>query len=437
MHYIASNKVLRVSLIAVILVGAFTGFTLAKTPVEMYHYWPSGNWNEAFVEATNLAQQKLDAKDAGVELNLKTVKHEDYKTKIKLLAQQKGTSPDLFSYWEGARTQALADAGVLQDLSNYWAENNLDNKIFPFLKEAAMYSVKGEEGIYNIPFGTHAIVVVYNKTLFEEAGIKSEPETWNELLSASEKIKSLSTEDKKVYPFVSGIKNRWPAQYWFDYLLFRTAGPEFRQNLLKGKESFTSPEVMRAVEMWSELLKKDYFYPNAASYSWSEAMNFFVNDKAAMNVIASWFVGNLKGAGMKPGEDFGIFEFPVIDPSVPQGMYGAVDGFAMPKLASHKEAAYEALNVLLNPEVQELHSEMKGSLHVTSQAEPDFGPVMSDVNELYASTPFYYFNFDLTAPPPVADAGLDTFIQIWQNPDNYKKALKQLQSRIEKENLFE
>ena len=48
-----------------------------------------------------------------------------------------------------------------------------------------------------------------------------------------------------VKPFALGSKNRWPAQFWFDYILLRTAGPEYRAKLMAGEASYTDPEVMR------------------------------------------------------------------------------------------------------------------------------------------------------------------------------------------------
>jgi multiple sugar transport system substrate-binding protein/raffinose/stachyose/melibiose transport system substrate-binding protein len=47
-----------------------------------------------------------------------------------------------------------------------------------------------------------------------------------------------------------GSRERWPAQFWFDYLLLRTAGPKYRAELMAGEKSYTDPEVVRVMEMW-------------------------------------------------------------------------------------------------------------------------------------------------------------------------------------------
>ena len=53
--------------------------------------------------------------------------------------------------------------------------------------------------------------------------------------------------------------NRWPAQFWFDYLLLRTAGPEYRASLMAGEASYTDDEVQRAMQLWKDLVDAGYF----------------------------------------------------------------------------------------------------------------------------------------------------------------------------------
>ena len=70
------------------------------------------------------------------------------------------------------------------------------------------------------PFGYHYAGMFYNPKVMADAGITTMPKTWDDLLAACKTLK-----DKGVDPIALGSKNRWPAQFWFDYLLLRTAGP--------------------------------------------------------------------------------------------------------------------------------------------------------------------------------------------------------------------
>ena len=61
-------------------------------------------------------------------------------------------------------------------------------------------------------------------------------------------------------PISLGSMNRWPAQFWFDYLLLRTAGPEYRAKLMAGEAAYTDPEVVRAMELWAELANAELLH---------------------------------------------------------------------------------------------------------------------------------------------------------------------------------
>ena len=42
-------------------------------------------------------------------------------------------------------------------------------------------------------------------------------------------------------------KNRWPAQFWFDYLLLRSAGPDYRAQLMAGKHPMM---ILKSNRLW-------------------------------------------------------------------------------------------------------------------------------------------------------------------------------------------
>ncbi len=113
--------------------------------------------------------------------------------------------------------------------------------------------------------------------------------------------------------------NKWPAQFWFDYLLLRTAGPEYRAKLMAGEASYTDPEVVRAMELWAELAAAGCFTPDANAFDWTDAADQVANGEAAMNLMGTWITGYWNGNGLTPVTDYDFFEFPVIDEGVPYG----------------------------------------------------------------------------------------------------------------------
>ena len=87
------------------------------------------------------------------------------------------------------------------------------------------------------------------------------PATWTDFLAACDKLKAAG-----ITPLAVGSKNQWPAQYWFDYLVSRTAGPDYRTQLMAGKADYTDPQVAKALSMWKDLIDKGYFVKNANAY---------------------------------------------------------------------------------------------------------------------------------------------------------------------------
>ena len=53
---------------------------------------------------------------------------------------------------------------------------------------------------------------------------------------------------KGIAPIALGSKNRWPAQFWFDYLLLRTAGPDYRAKLMSGESPIPTPKWCAALD---------------------------------------------------------------------------------------------------------------------------------------------------------------------------------------------
>ena len=102
-----------------------------------------------------------------------------------------------------------------------WKQANLDSVVS---KQVAASATTYNGKRYLIPFNYHYVGVFYSPKVFAAAGA-STPKSWDEFLALCKLLKS-----KGVAPIALGSKNRWPAQFWFDYLLLRTAGPDTGRN---------------------------------------------------------------------------------------------------------------------------------------------------------------------------------------------------------------
>lgn len=360
------------------------------------------------------------AANPGVEAVDNSAGHEDFKTQI-LVTLAGDNPPDLFSYWAGARTQFVVDGGRLAPIDDMWSANDLDSVIPPGIAEGA--STYGGSK-YLIPIGYHYVGMFYNPAVMKAAGITTMPTTWDELLAAADQLKAAG-----VTPFALGSMNRWPAQFWFDYLLLRTAGPEYRAKLMAGEASYTDPEVVAAMELWKSLVDKGYFVENANAYDWTDAADQVANGDAAMTLMGTWITGYWNGNKLVPGENYDFFPFPSITEGVPNAALGPVDGFVMTAASQHKPQAEQLLMYLLDPQVQADWAQAQGALAPSMKVDPSiYNVVMAKANEQVAGAEVFAFNYDLATTPPMAEGGLNMFAQFMNDPAGYANYLAETEA---------
>ncbi len=347
------------------------------------------------------------------------VDHEQFKTSI-LVQLAGGNPPDTFSYWAGARIQFVVDGGRLQPIDDVWEANDMGSQ-FPqaVIDNAVTYDMHK----YALPLTLHWVGMFYNTALFEEVGAMV-PTTWDELVDAAEKFKMAG-----IPAFALGSMNRWPGQFWFDMILLRTAGNDYRNDLMSGKAAYTDAEVARAFGLWKELVDAGYFYPDANAYDWDEAANQVANGEAAMTLMGTWIGGHYAGLELTPGEDFDYFSFPTIDEDVPRASLGPIDTFVVSADAANADAAKAFIVHLTDPDIQAKFALGAGNLAPSLRVDTSiYNDVVARIAAEIAADPVFAFNYDLATPPPVAEVGLNSFSEFMANPGDYEAMLERVQA---------
>ena len=388
----------------------------ADSEMTVSHYF-TGNLGVAAIQAFFTEFKK----QTGVTVVDSPIGHEDFKTDI-LIRAAGDKLPDVFSYWAGARTQFVVSAGKLAPLDELWSKGNLDSVVAkPIAAAATMYDGKR----YLVPIGYHYAGIFYNPKVMNKAGVSAMPTTWDELVSVCKTLKS-----KGIDPIAIGSKNRWPAQFWFDYILLGTAGPKYRADLMSGKASYADPQVKRAMTLWKSLADAGCLAPNSNANDWTDAADQVSRGDAAMTLMGTWITGYWNEAGLKPVEDYDVFPFPTIDPKVPTSVVGPVDGFVMAKNAAHPEAAAAFLKfIVTDAPLQANWAKVQGALSPNvAVGEASYTPVQKKALGLVKAASGFVFNYDLATPPPVAEVGLNMFAKFLNDPSNIDGLLTETQS---------
>ena len=347
------------------------------------------------------------------------VDHEQFKTSI-LVQLAGGNPPDTFSYWAGARIQFIVDDGFLMPIDDIWEANDMGSQ-FPqaVIDTAATYDMHK----YALPLTLHWVGMFYNSALFEQVGAMV-PTTWDELVAVAQMF-----HDAGIPAFALGSLDRWPAQFWFDMILLRTAGNDYRELLMNGDASYTDPEVVRAYGLWNELVQAGYFYPDANAYGYIDSANMVANGEAAMTLMGTWIGGHFASLELTPGEDFDYFSFPTIDEDTPRASLGPIDTFVVSADAANPDAAKAFLVHLTNPDVQWAFAEGAGNLAPSLLVDTsNYNDVVARIAGEIAESAVYAFNYDLATPPPVAEVGLNSFAEFMANPGDYEAMLERVQA---------
>jgi multiple sugar transport system substrate-binding protein/raffinose/stachyose/melibiose transport system substrate-binding protein len=384
-----------------------------RTSITFLHYFTdslSGGLND-MAKAFNSRNNRFDLKPISLD-------HESFKTSISRNLES-GNPPDIYSYWAGARTASIIE--FLEPIDDIWERNKLNQRFSPaIIKAACEYNGKK----YLIPLTQHYIGFFYNKKVFDSQGLKP-PRTWSEFLEVCERLKA-----KGITPIALGAKEKWPAQFWFDLILLRTAPYEFRQKLMNGEAGYQEPQVTAVFERWAQLVQKGYFNPRPNDMSWDSGANELVySGKAGMTLMGTWMIGYFTDArhGWVAGRDFDFFPFPVITPSIPAVSLGPIDGIIVPRKAVNKDGAKEALAFLTDAAPQQAMSKGSGAL-APSIAVPQsfYSDIQQRVLKEISQSSHFAFNYDLSTPPAIADLGLNAFTELIEFPAEHRNIQRKL-----------
>lgn len=288
--------------------------------------WDSGDALEPFTNAIASFEERYP----GVDVQLESVPAE-YGTK--LLSQfAAGTAPDVFQVGDGDVAK-FASQGVLEPLDPYiTGENGLDMSVFfPAIAEVG----KVEGTTYLLTKDYSPLVLYYNKTLFDAAGVEypTADWTWDDLLAAAQKLTDSS-------------KNQWgillPA-HWGDYLWHRGIGPLIYQNGgdfispdgTTATGYLNSPETVEAVQWYVDLFLTHKVAPTKADVDAMAGVDMFLNGNAAMVWTGRW---PLKDYQANPRLNFGTSGLP----AGPEGDANSIcwAGFSVYSQGQNKDAAW-------------------------------------------------------------------------------------------------
>lgn len=383
--------------------------------VSLQHYF-TGSLSSGMDELSSV----VNSENKNINLVATPLDHEEFKVSIRVQLDSPNP-PDLFTYWAGARTKYLVDNGKVSPITEAF-NKMIDRAVF---EESVLNACSYKGEIYLLPITRHYVGFFYNKGIFSDLGI-TPPENWEDLKNAAELMKS-----KSITPFALGARNRWPAQFWFDFILLRTAGFKYRERLMESRASYNDPEVINTLKMWKELIDNDYFGSSVLEDDWDKAALYVSKKEAAMTLMGTWTIPLLEQEGLRADQEYGFFPFPEIYSVNEKVSLGPIDGILSSMGSKNKEASKKVISQLSKPETQELLNSVSGAIAPQVNVNNDiYNSVQLQIKDLISKSTHWAFNYDLASPPVVSEAGLNFFIDFLENPGDYEKLLNELEDYV-------
>ena len=235
---------------------------------------------ESDYPAIHVKQVNLPEEDSGTVLNARI---------------QNNDAPDVFNEWFSQDMFNKADAGVLRDMTDSYVAK----LILPTVLSDTTYAGKN----YMLPMTCNFMGVYYNADLFEKYSLKI-PTTLDEFWALCDTLQALG-----ITPISAGDKDGWNLAHWVQDIIGEYM-PDYSDEFLDIYEGTLNVADMNGIADVAEIVinRSKYVQSDCLGADSETMVGQFLNQKAAMMLNGSWWMGTLNAA--EPGFEYAVFPFP-------------------------------------------------------------------------------------------------------------------------------
>ncbi|WP_251388832.1 ABC transporter substrate-binding protein [Mediterraneibacter agrestimuris] len=198
------------------------------------------------------------------------------------------------------------------ELGNYFAALGEKEKLSEIYEGKFLEAYSYEDTSYGVPSMANVQGVVYNKAVFEDAGITEVPKTPDEFLDALQKIK----DNTDAIPLYTNFAAGWTMTAWDAYIDGGATGdPDFAyEGLTKGENPFsdrgdgTGPYAV--YNTLYEAVKRGLTEEDPTTTDWEGSKGMLNSGKIGCMALGSWSLVQMQQAGDN-ADDIGYMAFPI------------------------------------------------------------------------------------------------------------------------------
>jgi glucose/mannose transport system substrate-binding protein len=354
----------RLGVLALVVVAILAGVPMLAVggggggnKLEVYSWWTGPGEEEGLAAMVG----QFQASNPGVEFVNGAVSGGAGSNAKAILASRllANDPPDSYQRHAGLELEDDVRSGKVQDLTGLYDREGWR----AVLPKGLLDNLTIDGRIYAVPVNIHrANLLWFNPKTLRELGIAAPPKTWAEFLTQAEKIRQQGRTPITVGP-------EWTQKHLLETVLLGELGPDRYEGLFAGSLSWTSPEVMAALDTYRKVLGFSDF--KSAAGDWQPQIDRVVQGSAVYAVMGDWASSYLElTKKLHWQEGYGVVPSPGTD-----GVFSFLsDSFTLPTGAQHPALAEKWLMECGSTAGQNLFNPKKGSIPARSDADSSLYP---------------------------------------------------------------
>ncbi|SEN14515.1 ABC transporter substrate-binding protein [Lihuaxuella thermophila] len=324
--------------------------------------------------ATKVYQQALEdfkKKHPNVEIidESMTATGDPFRTKVKTDFTS-GNEPDVTFFFTGADAASIIKSGAVLPLNDLMAK---DPEWSSVLTENVKQQVTEKDGnIYAFPITGFYEGLFVNKDLFQKYNVEL-PTDWNKFVRAIEVF-----NQNGIIPIAGSMDESF---YLIEHFILSAGGAHGHNSAF---QNGVDPTWEQGLNQLREIYKMNAFPRDANTIKDADAVQLFVNKKAAMMVNGSWTVGQIKDK-----QNTSVIPFPVMPGGKAQPkdlVAGFTSGYYLSKKSyedeSKKGMALELIKFLTTKEMIRKFAEANGGVPAADVQVDGLSPLASEGHKM-------------------------------------------------------
>lgn len=375
-------------------------------------------WNQGQVEPMEKIIDEFEEENPGVTVKLETTPFKEYFTKMDAAAQG-DELPDVF-WMNGLNVEKYAVNDMIKPLNDDISDSDIDLENYPE-GISELYDLEGKQ--YGIPKDFDSVVLVYNKEMFDEAGVDYPDESWDwdKFVEAS---KELTDTDENIYGFASYQDDQ---TYYFNTVL-SNGGYIISDD--KKKSGFGEPETIEGIQKLVDMIDEHKVSPSHNQMVDNPPKDMFMAGKVAMIFDGTWnLVEYAENDYTTDKIDIAVLPSLKERKAVTNGL-----GYVMSNNTDHPEEAWKFMEFLGSERANEIQSEAGEAIPAFEGAEDEW---RNSLSSTYDNLDAVFDMVDQSEPFPTSkdteawiSKAQDELSKAWQGDISVEEASKNIEKEM-------